>query len=198
MAIQLIVGQGVTHNRIFLRKCARWSPMYTAPTQEVIHPSRRASHPWNAALALSYLSAGTSHRRHAASCRRSQRGSRGLEEVRTMQFGVMLPHRWLYAAGNPIADFAREAETLGYSSLWVTDHIIVPSYRTERGHIFYEALTTLAYVSSITTRCRLGVAGLALPPPNARLGAKQVATLDALSQESMEMLGIMPPPASHP
>jgi len=25
MAIQLIVGQGVTHNRIFLRKCPRWS-----------------------------------------------------------------------------------------------------------------------------------------------------------------------------
>ena len=29
MAIQLIVGQGVTHNRIFLRKCARWSNPYT-------------------------------------------------------------------------------------------------------------------------------------------------------------------------
>ena len=27
MAIQLIVGQGVTHNRIFLRKCARWSTL---------------------------------------------------------------------------------------------------------------------------------------------------------------------------
>ena len=25
MVIQLIVGQGVMHNRIFLRKCARWS-----------------------------------------------------------------------------------------------------------------------------------------------------------------------------
>ena len=25
MVIQLIVRQGVTHNRIFLRKCARWS-----------------------------------------------------------------------------------------------------------------------------------------------------------------------------
>ena len=61
-----------------------------------------------------------------------------------MQFGVMLPHRWLYAAGNTIADFAREAEALGYTSLWVTDHIIVPSYRTERGHIFYEALITSA------------------------------------------------------
>ena len=53
--------------------------------------------------------------------------ARGREEMGTMQFGVMLPHRWLYAAGNTIADFAREAEALGYTSLWVTDHIIVPS-----------------------------------------------------------------------
>jgi probable F420-dependent oxidoreductase len=106
-----------------------------------------------------------------------------------MQFGVMLPHRWLYAAGNTIADFAREAEALGYTSLWVTDHIVVPSYRTERGHIFYEALTTLAYVSSLTTRCRLGVAVLALPPRNAVLVAKQVATLDALSRGRV-LLGV--------
>jgi probable F420-dependent oxidoreductase len=98
-----------------------------------------------------------------------------------MQFGVMLPHRWLYAGGNMIRDFAYEAEALGYTSLWVTDHIVVPSYRMERGHIFYEALTTLAYVSSIATRCRLGVAVLALPPRNPVLVAKQVATLDALS-----------------
>ena len=98
-----------------------------------------------------------------------------------MQFGVMLPHRWLYAGGNTIRDFAQEAEALGYTSLWVTDHIVVPSYRMERGHIFYEALTTLAYVSSITTRCSLGVAVLALPPRNPVLVAKQVATLDALS-----------------
>src|SRR3989442_8132680 len=98
-----------------------------------------------------------------------------------MQFGVMLPHRWLYAAGNTIADFAREAETLGYSSLWVTDHIIVPSYRQERGHIFYEALTTLAYVSAIAPRCRLGVAVLAVPPRKAILVAQQGAALDTLS-----------------
>ena len=112
-----------------------------------------------------------------------------------MQFGVMLPHRWLHAAGNTIADFAREAEGLGYTSLWVTDHIIVPSYRKERGHIFYEALTTLAYVSSIATHCRLGVAVLALPPRNAILVAKQVATLDALSQgreSKLQELKIVP------
>jgi probable F420-dependent oxidoreductase len=59
----------------------------------------------------------------------------------------------------------------------------------ERGHIFYEALTTLAYVSSITTHCRLGVAVLALPPRSSVLVAKQVATLDALSQGRM-ILGV--------
>jgi probable F420-dependent oxidoreductase len=95
----------------------------------------------------------------------------------------------LYAAGNTIADFAREAEDLGYSSLWVTDHIIVPSYRTERGHVFYEALTTLAYVSSIATSCLLGTAVLALPPRHAVLVAKQVATLDALTQGRV-LLGV--------
>ena len=99
-----------------------------------------------------------------------------------MKFGVILPHRWLYASGETIGDFAREAEELGYASLWVTDHIFVPTYRTERGHIFYEALMTLAYVSSITERCLLGTTVLALPPRNAVLVAKQVATLDALSR----------------
>ena len=101
----------------------------------------------------------------------------------------MLSHRWPYAAGNTIADFAREAEALGYTSLWVTDHIMVSSYRTERGHIFYETLTTLACVSSIATHCHLGVAVLALPPRNAVLVAKQVATLDALSQGRV-LLGV--------
>ena len=42
--------------------------------------------------------------------------------------------------------------TCVWTGPWVTDHIIVPSYRQERGHIFYEALTTLAYVSSIATQ----------------------------------------------
>ena len=98
-----------------------------------------------------------------------------------MQFGVCLPHRWLYASADTIASFAREAEALGYDSLWVTDHIFVPEGRMERGHIFFEALMTLSYVASITERCRLGTTVLAIPPRNPLLLAKQVATLDALS-----------------
>ena len=134
------------------------------PTKQVIFPAGESRVDGTRRSLCHTRVHGPLHRCHAASPCRRRRGHRGREEVGTMQFGVMLPHRWLYAAGNTIADFAREAEALGYTSLWVTDHIIVPSYRTERGHIFYEALMTLAYVSSITTRCRLGVAVLALPP----------------------------------
>jgi hypothetical protein len=41
MAIQLIVGQGVTHNRIFLRKCARWSDLSTSASE--VPPNTPAS-----------------------------------------------------------------------------------------------------------------------------------------------------------
>src|SRR5882672_6886058 len=49
MAIQLIVGQGVMHNRIFLRKCARWSAMAARETGAPRAASRRdrsAPRPW--------------------------------------------------------------------------------------------------------------------------------------------------------
>jgi uncharacterized protein (TIGR02391 family) len=47
-----------------------------------------------------------------------------------------------------IADVAQEAESLRFDSVWVTDHVIVPVHHVERGHIFYEALMTLAFVLS--------------------------------------------------
>jgi len=98
-----------------------------------------------------------------------------------MQFGVCLPHRWKYASAQLIADVAQEAESLRYDSVWVTDHVIVPVNHVERGHIFYEALITLASVSSITRTVALGTTVLATPTRNPIVLAREVATLDALS-----------------
>src|SRR5438309_11152496 len=80
-----------------------------------------------------------------------------------MQFGVCLPHRWKYASARLIADVAQEAESLRFDSVWVTDHVIVPVHHVERGHIFYEALMTLAFVSSITRTVAMGTTVLATP-----------------------------------
>ena len=98
-----------------------------------------------------------------------------------MQFGVCLPHRWKYASARLIADVAQEAESLRFDSVWVTDHIIVPVHHVERGHIFYEALMTLAFVSSITKTVAMGTTVLAMPTRNPVVLAREVATLDALS-----------------
>ena len=98
-----------------------------------------------------------------------------------MKFGVCLPHRWKYASARLIADVAQEAESLRFDSVWVTDHVIVPVHHVERGHIFYEALTTLAFVSSITRTVAMGTTVLATPTRNPIVLAREVATLDALS-----------------
>jgi len=98
-----------------------------------------------------------------------------------MQFGVCLPHRWKYASAQLIADVAQEAESLRFDSVWVTDHVIVPVHHVERGHIFYEALMTLAFVTSITRTVAMGTTVLATPTRNPVVLAREVATLDALS-----------------
>jgi len=106
-----------------------------------------------------------------------------------LRFGVCLPHRWNYASKNNISRIAIRAEELGYESIWVTDHIIVPETHVERGTTFYEALTTLSYVAGLTENILLGTAVLGVAPREPILLAKQVATIDALS-EGRFILGV--------
>lgn len=76
---------------------------------------------------------------------------------------------------------AEAAERLGWSTIWVTDHVIVDSRAaTEYGRV-YEALTTLAYVAGRTERVRLGTSVIVVPQRNAVLLAKELSTLDDLS-----------------
>jgi probable F420-dependent oxidoreductase len=79
-----------------------------------------------------------------------------------------------------IARAARRADELGYDSVWVNDHVLVPSRITRYGRIF-EALSTLAWVAAHTDRARIGTSVLILPQRETILAAKQLATIDVLS-----------------
>jgi len=97
-------------------------------------------------------------------------------------FGVILPHRWLYASADSIVSYARLVEELGFKHVWVTDHVGVPPSHLERGHIFYEALTTLSFVGGVVKGLDLGTCVLQASIRNPILTAKQLATLDRLSK----------------
>jgi probable F420-dependent oxidoreductase len=99
-----------------------------------------------------------------------------------VQFGVALPN---FQFGAPptrqhLLAVARAAETEGYTSVFTSDHILVPAAFPRYGTI-YESLTTLAWLAGQTHRIRLGTSILVLPMRNAILAAKQAATVDDLS-----------------
>src|SRR5919197_4094154 len=98
-----------------------------------------------------------------------------------MQFGIALPNFSRLGTRDAVVEVARQAEALGYDSVWTTDHVMMRKGQEEPyGHVL-EALTTLTYVAALTERPRLGVSVLVFPQRNPVLVAKQVATLDVLS-----------------
>jgi probable F420-dependent oxidoreductase len=107
--------------------------------------------------------------------------------------GIRLPNSGPLAAPDAIRAIALDSEALGFDTVWVHDHLAWPTHR--RTHFaagsveavadqrpdFYESLSTLAYVAGLTRRVRVGVAGLVLPWRDPRTLAKQLATVDAMS-----------------
>ena len=99
-----------------------------------------------------------------------------------MHFGVGLPHFRQVASTEAIAAVAERAEALGFDSVWVSDHIVIPHSAIPRfGAVFFEPFTTLAYVAGKTRRVRLGTSVIILPYRNPLFMAKALATIDVLS-----------------
>lgn len=98
-----------------------------------------------------------------------------------MDYGLCLPNVPAGASPEAIEAGATVAEQLGWSTLWTTDHVMVPrDAADEYGHI-YEAILTLAWVGARHPVLRLGSSVIVVPQRNAVLLAKELATLDALS-----------------
>ena len=99
-----------------------------------------------------------------------------------MEFGLSLPHFSPIASPDNIRRMAQRAEELGFDSLWVTDHILLPESAVPTfGPDFYEPLTVLAYTAAVTSRIRIGSSVIVLPYRPPVLAAKMLATIDVLS-----------------
>src|SRR2546425_517900 len=99
-----------------------------------------------------------------------------------MNFGVWLPNCRHLATPDIIRGAAVRAEQLGYDSVWVSDHVVVPHANVVNfGETVFDPLVTLAVVAGATRRVRLGTTVLIIPYRNAVVTAKMIASLDALS-----------------
>lgn len=106
-----------------------------------------------------------------------------------MDYGIVLPHFGSFAredAVHRIVAAAEAAESLGYSTVWVIDHIIFPA-KLEGGYAFnpldpiLEPMTVLAALAMKTKRVKLGTAVLILPYRHPIYTGKVLSTVDVLS-----------------
>ena len=111
-----------------------------------------------------------------------------------MQYGFSAPMRGQLANFDDISHLVLTGEKIGFSTITVSDHIVVP---TEIASIYpynesgefegrtsgecLEQLTTVAAIAAITSRLRILTSVMVLPHRNPVLTAKILATIDVLS-----------------
>jgi alkanesulfonate monooxygenase SsuD/methylene tetrahydromethanopterin reductase-like flavin-dependent oxidoreductase (luciferase family) len=90
-----------------------------------------------------------------------------------------------YYAREQILSIARKAESLGYDSLSVNDHIV---FRTS----WLDSLSTLSAVAAITNRIKLGTSILNIVVRSPVICAKSLAAIDILSSGRLFAAGVGP------
>jgi probable F420-dependent oxidoreductase len=98
-----------------------------------------------------------------------------------LKYGIAIPNYGKFADRESILEISITAEELGFDSLWVSDHIVLPKEHNGFGNIFYEPLVTLSYIASQTKTIKLGTSVIVLPYRNPVVFAKSISTLDVLS-----------------
>jgi alkanesulfonate monooxygenase SsuD/methylene tetrahydromethanopterin reductase-like flavin-dependent oxidoreductase (luciferase family) len=99
-----------------------------------------------------------------------------------MRIGLILPTMGRNAAAAAVDAAAGIATELGWSSVWATDHMMVP--RGEEAGTYgsiLEALTTLAWIGGRHPTLKLGTSVVVPAMRDAPQLAKELATLDVLS-----------------
>ncbi|HEX8862992.1 MAG TPA: TIGR03619 family F420-dependent LLM class oxidoreductase [Actinomycetes bacterium] len=110
--------------------------------------------------------------------------------------GIGVPLAGAWATPASMVRVVRRAEELGYHSAWTFQRLLVPEHPGERAGLevyrsVHDAVVPLAFLAGQTSRIRLGLSVLNIPFFSPPLLAKQLATLDAVSDGRLDVaLGI--------
>ncbi|MGZ0189311.1 MAG: TIGR03619 family F420-dependent LLM class oxidoreductase [Alphaproteobacteria bacterium] len=110
-----------------------------------------------------------------------------------MRFGFYLPTRGPLATRRQLKTFLETGEAVGFSSVMVADHIVVPAKiesaypYTVKGNFLskgecMEQLTLMAFVAAATETLRIVSSVMIVPHRNPIMTAKSLATTDVLSE----------------
>lgn len=100
--------------------------------------------------------------------------------------GLFALNQNLTATREGLARMGSLAEELGYDSLWVGEHVVVPDPRVppspmEPEDPILDGLVSLAFLAARTERIRLATGIMILPQRNPLVLAKQLASLDVIT-----------------
>jgi len=100
-----------------------------------------------------------------------------------MQVGIHLPQIGRKAGPEAIWRAAIQAEELGFADVWTSEHIIIPKGAPYPPSVlFYDPILTLTWAAAFTKRVGLGTSVLVLPMRHPLPLAKELATLQNLSE----------------
>ncbi len=119
-----------------------------------------------------------------------------------MQFGIMFANVGPFGTATGARAIGQASEAAGFDSIWTVEHVLVPAgYESEYPYDrsgkmpggddsdIPDPLIWLSFVAASTTTIKLATGILILPQRNAAIVAKEVATLDRLS-DGRVLLGI--------
>src|SRR6187397_2841844 len=98
-----------------------------------------------------------------------------------MTYGIHLPQYGRVASGEAVIRAARHAEELGFSDVWVSDHVGHPAEQGYPSPFLLDPFATLTWAAAVTERIRLGTSVLVVPQHNPVWLANHLASVDLMS-----------------
>jgi probable F420-dependent oxidoreductase len=98
-----------------------------------------------------------------------------------MRLGINLHNYGPLGHRRELLEAVDAADELGFDSVWVSDHIIMPKALPDPYGSIIEAMSTLAFIAGRSARLKLGTSVIVLPQRDPILLAKQAASLHELS-----------------